>query len=484
MGTISDKLTYLNTTKGKIKDSINLTGAGITNSDTFRSYEKKLKDGLVDIINNGTDTLYNNFPKVTGTGSSATLNSTYQAPMKVGLKGNTYQGSNPTPSSPQDIEVVTGYNEIIIEDKNGTQSQSYEINLGKNLFDKTNVTSGSYVAIDGTIGTNTDTFYSDYIPVKPSTNYAISGKNNKWNNTALYDSSKTFISRVEDGNYVTTTSNTYYIRTNGKLENIDNIQIELGTQATTYSAYKTPIEFCGIPDTEYNDEIRCSTGKNLFDKEDFPVIQGTVPDVNGAELTEAVKNRTTYIPCKPNTTYTIQKRNDGNTNRFCVAYTKTLPVLNVLCYGGIRNNDATSISITTGNDAQYLVVFFYRTDETTLTYQQVIDSIQIEENNQATDYEPYGVGVWYKYGKIAKIVSYNGETITTDYISTTGQLTTGATVYYVLNTPTATILDTELQTQLNNLKGANSYSEQTNITAEYITGNQPFIMNLVALKDE
>ena len=245
MGTISDKLTYLNTTKGKIKDSINLTGAGITNQDTFRSYEKKLKDGLVDIINNGTDTVYNNFPKVTGTGSSATLNSTYQAPMKVGLKGNTYQGSDPTPSSPQDIEVVTGYNEVEI------------------------------------------------------------------------------------------------------------------------------------------------VGKNLFNKSNFPVLQGTVPDVNGAELTEAVKNRTTYIPCKPNTTYTIQRRNDGDTNRFGVAYTKTLPVLNVLCYGGIRNNDATSITITTGSDAKYLVVFFYRTDETTLTYQQVVDSIQIEQNSSATTYQAY-----------------------------------------------------------------------------------------------
>ena len=37
--------------------------------------------------------------------------------------------------------------------------------------------------------------------------------------------------------------------------------------------------------------------------------------------------------------------------------------------------------------------------------------------------------------RIGKIDSYNGESITTNYMSTTGKLTTGATVYYVLESP-------------------------------------------------
>ena len=110
MGTISDKLTYLNTTKGKIKDSINLTGAGITDQDTFRSYETKLKDGFVDIINNGVDTLYENFPKVAKTGEEPTLNGVYEAPMKVDLNGNTeqttYTGKNLLPNDKTSREVI------------------------------------------------------------------------------------------------------------------------------------------------------------------------------------------------------------------------------------------------------------------------------------------------------------------------------------------------------------------------------------------
>ena len=124
---------------------------------------------------------------------------------------------------------------------------------------------------------------------------------------------------------------------------------------------------------------------------------------------------------------------------------------------------------------------------------------QLEKGNQATTYEPYQIqtyeinlgdielckigdyqdriykdsGKWYLEKKIGKIESYNGETITTNYISTTGQLTTGATVYYVLATPTTTeITDTELINQLESIElieGTNNISSN---------GNLPIIMNL------
>ena len=61
-----------------------------------------------------------------------------------------------------------------------------------------------------------------------------------------------------------------------------------------------------------------------------------------------------------------------------------------------------------------------------------------------------------------KIESYNGETITTDYISTTGELTTGATVYYKLATP----LDLELTTEQKVIREQklHTYKNVTNIS--------------------
>ena len=43
MATI-DKLNYLNETKQEIKDALNDLGAGITDTDTFRSYVEKIDD--------------------------------------------------------------------------------------------------------------------------------------------------------------------------------------------------------------------------------------------------------------------------------------------------------------------------------------------------------------------------------------------------------------------------------------------------------
>ena len=44
MGTTTDKLNYLNATKGLIKDALNNLGAEITDETTFRGYIDKIND--------------------------------------------------------------------------------------------------------------------------------------------------------------------------------------------------------------------------------------------------------------------------------------------------------------------------------------------------------------------------------------------------------------------------------------------------------
>lgn len=83
---------------------------------------------------------------------------------------------------------------------------------------------------------------------------------------------------------------------------------------------------------------------------------------------------------------------------------------------------------------------------------------------------------------ILKIDSYNGETISTDYKSTTGSLTTGAIVYYINpnNNPNGIeITDATLITQLDTLEQAMSYDNQTSIFQE--NDNLPFIISADAL---
>jgi hypothetical protein len=92
MGTIEDKLKYLNTTKIKLKDSINLTGANITNDTTFRNYSIKLKESLVNILKGNIWDLFDNFDTVEDSGENFSLNNSYdETIMKIDLKGNTKQ---------------------------------------------------------------------------------------------------------------------------------------------------------------------------------------------------------------------------------------------------------------------------------------------------------------------------------------------------------------------------------------------------------
>ena len=62
-----------------------------------------------------------------------------------------------------------------------------------------------------------------------------------------------------------------------------------------------------------------------------------------------------------------------------------------------------------------------------------LGDIELADVNGQKDYI-YNYGdVWKIHKVIGKILSYDGETITTDYISTSGTLTIGDTVYYVLD---------------------------------------------------
>ena len=80
-------------------------------------------------------------------------------------------------------------------------------------------------------------------------------------------------------------------------------------------------------------------------------------------------------------------------------------------------------------------------------------------NNELTGYDYIKDNKLYKY--TGKINSYNGETITGDYISTTGGLDNGATVYYKLQSPQ--------QIEISKSGGLSVYGEDTIISSNIQT---------------
>lgn len=191
--------------------------------------------------------------------------------------------ASPNPDYPQEVQTVTGRQVVTISD-GGSQSQEYEINLGKNLFDTeqavtkfensagaTVVSWGSYsdgvVTITRSNGAYGATLFAGFIPkliegetytlsatVRLSGTASGTGLRIGTNDTTpVYitlsskdtwlDASFTFTATAQiasDPRICINANNT------GNIVEIKNIQLEKGSTATSFAPYFTPIELCKI----------------------------------------------------------------------------------------------------------------------------------------------------------------------------------------------------------------------------------------------
>lgn len=146
-----------------------------------------------------------------------------------------YTGGKPSPSHdyPQQIKNVGKWNE---------EKQKYEVDVrvtGKNLFDKDsvqlNVEFGD--ANSDFISMKDGWFVSDFIPVFSVKTYFISGKKTGYG-YKLYDIDKHFIKNIQlTHGRLSVEDGINYVRINGEMKDLKNIQVELGTTATSYEPY-------------------------------------------------------------------------------------------------------------------------------------------------------------------------------------------------------------------------------------------------------
>lgn len=134
--------------------------------------------------------------------------------------------------------------------------------------------------------------------------------------------------------------------------------------------------------TSINGKIVC---ENIFDKNDINNIINNCY-LDEAKLSASSGGKTLFVKVKPNTSYTISKI---VSSRFSIATTNETPTIGSLIYNRTQQNSAASISITSDSNSKYLVMFYYNPATDTLTEQQILDSIQIEEGSIATPYKPY-----------------------------------------------------------------------------------------------
>jgi hypothetical protein len=144
----------------------------------------------------------------------------------------------------------------------------------KNLFNKVDIVSGSYLNSNGTIANNASWCYSNYIYVKGLTNITLGYANGNLPSTCFYDADKNYISGVAHSNIAGTKtfdvpSTAVYCRTSELLASIDTTQLEPGSTATTYEAYNTPLidnVVDVLTSTSTTQSLSANQGKELNDR--------------------------------------------------------------------------------------------------------------------------------------------------------------------------------------------------------------------------
>ena len=347
-----------------------------------------------------------------------------------------YSTSNPDYTEQQtkdSMMIELGSTTTTYEAYNGTTK---EINLGKNLFDKSFIPAGTttynngFTLVKGTSRTVSISLpqnicdagtYTLSFDVVESTLSAI----NKFGFQAVHNNAS--IGAYTDNTYhkITFTTTTgferlyFYImsdQVDSATITIDNVQLEKGSVASSYSAYKTPIELCKIG--TYQDYIFRNTTENPLYDSNLEEGQWYIHKEVG-KYTFTGNENWIVLPYGTNGWYVSSLINDA-------LFIDTIATIKSNLFIGISNSERASSSYTN----KVYIDQFKNIDlrDTTLTTKAQVQSA-----------------------------------------------TSGTPIYYVLATPTNTLIeDEELVNQLESIKlisGLNNVSISS--------PNLPFIMDLV-----
>ena len=450
MTNINNKLNRLVNTKNKLKNVINYSTPNIITEETsFKEYPKKIKKEFEKIVNNGTDELYNNLPKTTKEGTKITLNGE-TAQMGIVPKGN-MDNFIRLPSEYTQVDYIEGHRaEYIDTGFKVTPKTKIEATFAFNQVTpvQQRIFGNGYSETDGLI-------FTTYINGAGNFAWACQNNVGNWQNTGIKaDTNKhTFI--VDSLNKIVTIDDRYSTtitttRTNNSINtmllfsyrgdgttpdnfpylkmystkiynnntlvrnfipcfrNSDNkvgmydiinnvFYTNQGTGAFTYGNIVeifTPdhSQNIKIVTGEQNIEIK---GKNLFDKNNANIVPCWVDyssSISKNVIQGPSNNKTLYIECEPNTTYTVSRSILTSTFRTATYDSTPFPTFvdpntHYDVSNFYKNDTATSITITTGENSKFLLVNYGRISDTNL--EESLSTIQIEKGPKKTSYESY-----------------------------------------------------------------------------------------------
>ena len=236
--------------------NISITDKNGTTTATVPGFGVQVVDSIP--ATGSPNVIYLERDSATATGSTITVNDAVDAPLAdFQLKGNTEQTGTPTPDAPVPVRTVTGENTLTISD--GTNTQSYEVNLGKNLWGGDGIKQGTW-NVEGTTSRVTlflpcavgDTYaFTNPNPTAYKVDFGITtspiqGSSTQKTETGWKQESTTVYTCGYNGFFFVQASKA----DNSAFSVADSkavaFQLELGSTATSYAPYFTPIELCKI----------------------------------------------------------------------------------------------------------------------------------------------------------------------------------------------------------------------------------------------
>lgn len=339
----------------------------VTNGEVSQAQLDALQDEL-----NYYKTIVNALPKITGSGTSITLNNTADSILSNVLNPNTSQDGTPAPETPYEIHTISGDNTIKL--------------VGKNLFDKNSVALNYTISSTGEPAPSNGSVLSDFIKVEENTNYYLSHvRGSSYVRTcAFYKADKSLISfnsvtgNEDVSGTITTPQNTAYIRVVSGTNYYETCQVEKGSTATTYTPYQEQL-------TQINLGV-----ENLIPTEISAWEQGGIVYNNGENLSITTRIRTIdYYPIKKGNYYI--SINDTN-----------YKWLNIIYYDSNKNFITSQVFIDTIDGLQEAVInvpnntaYFRATIQnnasTTITPNEIANiKPMIEKGNKKNSFTPYG----------------------------------------------------------------------------------------------
>lgn len=145
-------------------------------------------------------------------------------------------------------------------------------------------------------------------------------------------------------------------------------------------------KYGAMPSPGYPSKVETvGSNVNLFDKDNANILTKLYIDNANMKIATTSENTNIIIfACKKNKDYTISR---GAGTQFRIATTTDMPANNVAINNTLANHTGTEISITTGKNDNYIVIYIGTNDLT-----EVLNSLKIEEGDKATPYSPYGMG--------------------------------------------------------------------------------------------